>query len=329
MREGIIEYDGKLDLNGLLIRCYVLKDGTRVLSGREMQRALKMVDDVDDGKETAGTRLARYLSQKSLKDFIFSGKEPGHFEPIICYKGDSKINGYEATVLADICDGFLEARKTIHLSPRQKIIADQCEMLIRSFAKVGIIALIDEATGYQYERERNELQTILKAFISDEINIWEDDTFPLSFYKEIFRLWQIPFTEQNIKRKPQFVGHITNRFVYHNMPKGSFVLEALKQKTPKTTGGNYKFRFHNSLTPKQGREMLKKVIYSVETLASISENKEKFKFFIDEKYGQKSLFSYKELDELSKDDNTEPVNLVEKANFGQILNAVTKAGKPE
>jgi len=55
------------------------------------------------------------------------------------------------------------------LSPRQKIIADQCEILVRSFAKVGIIALVDEATGYQYEREKAELQVILKTYISEEI----------------------------------------------------------------------------------------------------------------------------------------------------------------
>ncbi|HGN3509251.1 TPA: hypothetical protein ACKSJL_004093, partial [Providencia stuartii] len=60
-----------------------------------------------------------------------------------------KINGYEASILVDICDAFMQARKEIDLSPRQSIIAEQCEMLIRSFAKVGIISLIDEATGYQ------------------------------------------------------------------------------------------------------------------------------------------------------------------------------------
>lgn len=59
-----------------------------------------------------------------------------------------KINGFEATILIDICDAFLQARKEINLSTRQKIIAEQCEILVRSFAKVGLIALIDEATGY-------------------------------------------------------------------------------------------------------------------------------------------------------------------------------------
>ena len=86
----------------------------------------------------------------------------------MCYKGTQKINGYEATILADICEAFLEARNSIELSTRQRIIADQCEILIRGFARVGITALVDAATGYQYERERDALQSILKAYINEE-----------------------------------------------------------------------------------------------------------------------------------------------------------------
>src|SRR5690606_29470576 len=267
--------------------CYVLEDGTRVLSGREMQRALSMVDDLE-GKETSGTRLSRYLSQKSLKPYLYKGKETGHFEPLECYQGDKKINGYEATVLIDICDAFLQARKEINLSARQTIIADQCEILVRSFAKVGLIALIDEATGYQYDREKKELQTILKALVSDEILEYQQQ-FQLSFYREIFRLWEIPFTPENIKRKPQFIGHLTNKYIYSNLPKGIFVLEKLKSQTPRTEGGNYKYRLHQSLTEDKGREALKKVLYSVEAIASISKDKRQFERLMNEKYGQKEI----------------------------------------
>ena len=219
---------------------------------------LKMVDEAEEGKQTAGTRLLRYLNQKTLKPFVYKGKEADHFKPLICYKGEVKINGYEATILVDICDGILEARKHIHLSERQQIIAIQCEILVRSFAKVGIIALIDEATGYQYDREKLELQTILKLFISDEILEWQK-TFQLSFYKELFRLWKIPFTPENIKKKPIFIGKLTKDYVYKNLPKGYFVFEKLKEKTPKTKSGNYKVRLHQSLTKEVGREALLRV----------------------------------------------------------------------
>jgi len=285
----------------------VLEDGTRVLSGREMQRALSMVDDAETGKTSSGARLSRHLNQKSLKSFIYKDKAEGHFEPLECYHGKRKINGYEATVLIDICDAFLQARKEIKLSTRQKIIADQCEILIRSFAKVGLIALIDEATGYQYDREKKELQAFLKTIVSDELLAYQQQ-FQLSFYREIYRLWDIPFTPQNIKRKPRFLGHLTNRYVYSNLPHGTVVLAKLKEKTPKTKSGNRKYKFHQSLTENEGRESLKKVLYSVEALASVSRDKIEFDRLINEKYGQKEI-PFSDLVEIN---NIEETNLVDK-----------------
>ena len=227
-----ISHEGILNLGGISIPCYVLQDGTRVLSGRGMQEALKMVDESEDGKQTAGTRLNRYLNQKSLNPFIYKGKEPDHFNPIICYKGTQKINGYEATILADICEAFLEARNYIELSTRQRVIADQCEILIRGFARVGITALVDEATGYQYERERDALQSILKAYINEELLKWQK-LFPDIFYYEIFRLNNWDYTVKGIQKRPGVIGKWTNELIYKQLPKG--VLEELKNRTPKSS----------------------------------------------------------------------------------------------
>lgn len=182
-----VKYKGELNLAGIIIPCYVLEDGTRVLSGRGMQDALKMVDE--SSVQPAGTRLSRYLNQKSLSPFIYNEKEPDHFNAIECNDGGTKINGYEATVLVDICDAFLEARKSIKLSPRQEIIAAQCEILVRAFAKVGIVALVDEATGYQKDKNRakDELQQFLSQFISEEASKWVK-TFNDSFFEMIYRM---------------------------------------------------------------------------------------------------------------------------------------------
>lgn len=84
-----IEFEGELDLNGLTIPCYVLEDGTRVISGRGMQDALKMVDDDGEGsKKKPGTRIHRYLEQKTLSPYFKQGKSPGHFEPLAGWKDD-------------------------------------------------------------------------------------------------------------------------------------------------------------------------------------------------------------------------------------------------
>lgn len=76
MAKREILYEGILDLAGIEIPCYVLDDGTRILSGRKMQEALKIVD-VEDGKQTAGTRLNRYLEQKNAGTLYLQGARAG------------------------------------------------------------------------------------------------------------------------------------------------------------------------------------------------------------------------------------------------------------
>lgn len=296
-----IKHEGELDLNGIKIPCYVLEDGTRVLSARAMQNALKMVDEAEDNKQTAGTRLTRYLTQKSLKPYIYKGKDEDHFKPILCHKGESKINGYEATSLVDICDGILQARKEIKLSPRQKIIADQCETLVRAFAKIGIIALVDEATGYQYEREKTELQKILKKYISEELLPWEK-RFPDEFYREIFRLnhWDFTVTQIKTGQRPGVIGKWTKKYIYSVLPKG--VLEALLNITPRDEKGKLKKKLHQSLTREQGIEHLNKQIISAVTLMNISDTWKEFEKLWNKKFGQQEiLFADKKMVEPERD----------------------------
>ena len=297
--ENKVKYRGELNLSGFTIPCYVLEDGTRILSARGMQLSLNMINEGD----RTSAKLTRYLSQESLKPFIYSNKEIGHYDPIICYDGNAKINGYEATILVDICDAFLEARKRIKLSPRQAIIAEQCEILVRAFAKVGIIALVDEATGYQNEREHFELQKILSAYISDEILKWQL-TFTDDFYRQVYRLWGLPFIPKYIKNKPSFIGKLTTKYIYDQLPDG--VVDKIKEQTGKTDKGNWKYKWHQSLTPEVGREHLKKQIIEVTTLMSISKTKAEFNDLFERKYHSKPIQLELEFNEDIKDEKTKP-----------------------
>ncbi len=47
-------------------------------------------------------------------------------------------------------------------------------MFLSACAKVGLDALIDEATGYQFERADDALRVKLRAFIADELRAWKD-----------------------------------------------------------------------------------------------------------------------------------------------------------
>lgn len=268
-----ITHEGIIRLGDFSTTCYILDDGRRVLSNREMQRALNMVDESPEGKPTSGTRLDRHLNQKSLEPFIYKDKGLDHYDPIDCYKGNKKISGYEATILLDICDAFLEARKYISLSSRQAIIAEQCITLVKAFSRVGLIALIDEATGYQYDREKDALQKLINAYVSEELRPWAY-TFGENYYKEIFRLRGWDFTVSGIKKRPSIVGKYTNTFIYEELPKG--VLEELKKRTPKNESGDYAARFHQSLTSDTGYIALKFQLNSVTSLMEAADNWEDF-----------------------------------------------------
>ncbi len=277
-----IKYEGTLNLGENKLPCYVLEDGTRVLSGRKMQEILKVVDG-----NISGTKLPQFLSNSILKPFIFNNKDAAHFDPIICFKGKQRINGYEATVLTDICEAILRARRSgVKMTERQQIVANQCEILLSSFAKIGIIALIDEATGYQNEREHFELQKILSAYISEEILKWQL-TFTDDFYREVYRLWGLPFIPKYIKNKPSFIGKLTTKYIYDLLPDG--VVDKIKEKTGKTDKGNWKYKWHQSLTPEIGREHLKKQIIEVTTLMSISKSKSEFNELFERKYNAKPI----------------------------------------
>lgn len=268
-----ITHEGVINLGDISICCFVLEDGRRVLSGREMQRALHMVDDTEPNSQTAGTRLNRYMNQESLKPFIYAENNLDYYEPIACYKGRTKYNGYEASVLVRICNAFLKARRSVRLGNRQEIIAKQCEILVGGFAELGLIALIDEATGYQHDREKDALQKIIDAYVSEELRAWQK-TFPDVYYKEIFRLRGWDFTVNGINRRPGVVGTWTNQLIYEQLPEGVF--EELKRLTPKTKSGNYAARLFQRLKSGTGEHHLRLQIQTVVTLLQVSETWDEF-----------------------------------------------------
>ena len=279
-----VKYKGELNLNGLIIPCYVLEDSTRVLSGRGMQEALKMVD-TEEGKQTAGTRLNRYLSQKSLNPFISKYLDMDHFAPIICTDNGKVIHGYKAGVLADICEAFLEARNEMKLSPRQAIIADQCELLMRAFARVGIIALVDEATGYDKAKEKakNELQKFLNQFLQEEAAKWVK-TFTDQFFEDIYKMRNWTWTQTS--QRPGVIGQWIKDIVYDRLGP---VVPELERLNPKNANGNRSHKHHQFLSRDIGLPRLKEHLAAVHAIAVISNyDWATFKFNLDKAYPSKN-----------------------------------------
>lgn len=119
-------------------------------------------------------QLPPFLASASLRPFISNDLLVPLMSPIL-YKpkhGGRAAVGYEATLLPQICEVILDAAKAGVLRRRSSKIVQAAEILIRGFARVGIIALIDEATGYQADRARDELNKILQAYIAKELLPW-------------------------------------------------------------------------------------------------------------------------------------------------------------
>ena len=180
------EPDHPLIVFDIEIPCYVLEDETRVLAQRGMVSGLGM--SRGGSSHGGGDRLAHFVNQNTLKPFISNELRAVTENPIkFRTPTGSLAYGYPATLLVDICNAVLEARHDGRLQNQQTHIAKRCEILIRGLAKVGIIALVDEATGYQRIREERALATILEKFITKELQPWTR-TFPYEFYEQIYRL---------------------------------------------------------------------------------------------------------------------------------------------
>ncbi len=250
--------DHPLRIADIEIPCFVLEDGRRVLAQRGMVDALGMSRGSSGSR--GGDRLAKFVAGKALEPFIPNALTAVTTEPILFRAPNGKTAyGYEATILADICDAVLAARKAGALQKQQLHIAERCEVLVRGFARVGIVALVDEATGYQAVRDRDELHKLLDAYVNKEFLPWTK-RFPDAFYQELFRLRGWRYSPLDVKR-PILVGKLTNKLVYEKLPPG--VLEELRRINPVTEKGYRRRRHHQYLTQDIGHPHLQGHIAAV------------------------------------------------------------------
>lgn len=253
------------------IPCYVLGDNRRVLSQSGMVAALGMTHG--SNPRLGGDRLSNFISGKVIQPFISPDVQARVSEPIrFITKAGSAALGYEATTLVELCDAVLRARAEGRLQTQQRHIAQRCEILIRAFAKVGIIALVDEATGYQYDRAKAELQKILEGYISEELRPWVRH-FHSEFFKQAYRLHGWEFRPGGNKH-PQYLGKFISTVIYEQLPPG--VLEELRNRNPVTESGGRRHKHHQFLTEETGIKHLDKQLVEVTTLMKVSPNKRAF-----------------------------------------------------
>jgi hypothetical protein len=251
-----VMYKGKLPIGGIELDCAVLDDETRILSttsvflalgrttrGLHKNRNKQYLEELNKINPFHSLRqIPPFLSSKSIislinKDFLLALKP-------IEYQDNNKIcYGYQANILPEICSLYLEARRKKILSPSQKKFAIQSEILLESFAKVGITALIDEATGFQYNRKYDALRFLLQQYINDGISKWLK-RFPDKFFEELDKLYKNEKTTS--RKRPQYYGKFINEYIYNPIEKG-YVKEELNKKNIKNNGKRIS-QFHRWLT---------------------------------------------------------------------------------
>ena len=268
-------HDGDLTIRDRLIPCAVLQDGTRVLSMRGVSRAFGSTrTGIAESGEAGAPNIPPFLTSKGISPFIPNELMARLNAPIL-YRpkhGGRPAFGYEATLLPQICEVILDAEKANALRPNQQMYARAASLLIRGLAHTGIVALVDEATGYQEVRDKRALQEILDKYLRKELAAWAK-RFPDEFYKQMFRLrdWKWPVLSG---KRPGIVGTYTNDLVYERLAPG--ILEELEARNPKDEQGKRRGKHHQLLTDDVGHPALAQHLHAVTGLMRASGNWNQF-----------------------------------------------------
>jgi P63C domain len=167
------------------------------------------------------------------------------------------------------------------LQKQQAAIAHQCRVITSSLTRIGLIALIDEATGFQYKRDSDELQKILEAYVLPEHRPWTT-AIPPDFTKELYRVYGWKRSPDN--RGPRYAGVLIRQLIYEKLPKP--VLPELDVRNPTNEKHRRKYKHHQFLTDKIGLEHFKTQVVSVMTLLRASPDKKTFRILLERVFGE-------------------------------------------
>lgn len=153
------------------------------------------------------------------------------------------------------------------LRTSQQNLARQSEIVIRAAAKIGIIALIDEATGFQKYRAERDLQLKLQAFIADDLQEWAK-MFPDEFWFELARLEGVRYSPRS---RPLRWGRYIMMFVYDAVDKD--VGKELRRKNPDP----HFLQNHHQWLKKFGRGKVHDQIQRVVTIMKLCDDMDDFR----------------------------------------------------
>jgi len=269
-------HTGKLCIGNMKFPCSILSDGTRILTQSNFMLCMGMYySGWISKKSKSSAETPHFLAYKTLEPFI-SKHLPDLQSVSVKYRTErgNIANGIKAEMIPKICEIWLDAEEYAQLGPRQKLVAQKAKTLMRALAHIGITALVDEATGYQNNRPKNALQTLLDLYLSKEFATWVKK-FPDEFYKEIFRLKGWDTNKISPNKRPGTVGRYTNDLIYDRLAPG--ILDELRSRQ----NDKKYIRYHQFLTDELGHPALSQHMHTVIAFMKVSDNWDNFKSMLD------------------------------------------------
>ena len=248
LRSPFAKWRGNIDLGGDELDVYVLDTGERVISTRA---AIKSFSSADSGN------LGNYIGVSALKSYINSDLILGELLEFAIPGTQFLGRGMTTEHFELICRGYVQALyEGAALTVRQREIAIKCAVLTAGLTRTGLDALIDEATGYQYERAEDALQVKLRLFIAEELRAWEK-TFPDELWEEFGRLtnWKGP-----LNSRPKYWGKLVIELIYDTLDPD--VAKFLRENRPPPG-----VHWHRNLTENHGIRQLVSRCFEIVGLA--------------------------------------------------------------
>jgi hypothetical protein len=255
------------------VACYVLDDGRRIISRTGATDALT-------GKRGGGN-LESYINVGALRGYLPPDFDEQMVEFGIPEVVNKSVRGLTAETFLEICTAYVTALDEGALqTERQREIAAQAGMFLAACAKTGLIALIDEATGYQYERAQDALRLKLKLFLEEEMREWEK-TFPDQLWLEFGRLtnWK-----GSVNHRPKYWGKLVMELVYDYLDKD--VADWLRQNAPKPRGGQ---NYHQWLSSQYGLKRLTEHLWMLIGMAGACSSIHELRQRMAERYGRQEV----------------------------------------
>lgn len=294
---------GDLPIVGHTIPCAVIVvegEVIRVISERELVKSLGGKRGgshwLRTKEDSSIANLPPVLSAVNLRDFISPELAVGlntRYLYKIPGRGGGVAHGLRAELYPMICDVFLKARDADGLLPSQDDLAASADILMRALAHTGIIALVDEATGYQDKRPVDALARILEAFIAKELQPYVP-TFPAEFYEQLFRLRGLDYKTDSVQR-PLYFGWLTNDIIYKRLAPN--VLTELRKLVRRNAAGQPMDKYFQRLTANRGYPKLREHLGGVIYVMKLSSNYQEFIQKLDQvspRFGQNYLLPFKD-----------------------------------